>query len=822
MAPLSTSIRRALAIEPTAGSTFLDAEHVVILMQENRSFDHAFGSLRGVRGFNDPRAVTLPDGNPVWIQTDAEGHRYAPFRLNIHETKATWMGSLPHGRGDQVEARNHGRHDRWLIAKRSGNESYSSMPLTLGHYTREDIPFYYELADAFTICDQHFCSAITCTTPNRCYLWTGTVREHQRSDSPPKLDNSQIDHDSEVSWGTFPERLEDAGVPWKIYQNEIALPTGLSEEEDRWLSNFGDNPIEHFTHFNLRFAPAYRRHLAERAKTLPREIEELKKQLAGQRSGRDAAQLAVELAKRQTEHAYVQSALAKWSRENFDKLSPRERRLHDRAFTVNSGDPAYRQLEELVYDDNGAKRAMRAPKADLFHQFRQDFTSGSAPAVSWLVAPQAFSDHPDTAWFGAWYVAEALDILTQNPEVWKKTIFILTYDENDGYFDHVPPFVAPHPDRSETGLASRSVDTSLEHVELGVRRRARGPGGAATTIGLGYRVPLIIASPWTRGGCVCSQVFDHTSSLQFLERWLSQKHGREIKETNITSWRRAVCGDLTSAFQRAPTEGSARVTVPDRNTFLKGIHRAQFKEAPDNFKALTNDEVEELRRNAQSSLLMPQQEPGVRRSCPLPYELNVDGKLSPDRTAFIIQFTAGEKAFGAASAGSPFAVRALTRPGDMAIRDYAVAAGESVEDSWPLNEFEGGRYDLKIYGPNGFFRAFRGSSDDPQLDISFQYSLVAPKGEKLTGDVEVIVENHDQDGAQQIEIIDNAYKSAPERRKIDPAGRMLLTISCKPSHGWYDFSVRLANASGFEKRYAGRVETGEWGISDPALAGANS
>ena len=111
------SIRRAMAIEPQPGTTFLDAEHIVILMQENRSFDHTFGTLRGVRGFNDPRAITLPDGNPVWAQPDKKGNRFLPFRLNIKDTKSTWMGSLPHSWTNQVDARNDGRYDRWLEAK---------------------------------------------------------------------------------------------------------------------------------------------------------------------------------------------------------------------------------------------------------------------------------------------------------------------------------------------------------------------------------------------------------------------------------------------------------------------------------------------------------------------------------------------------------------------------------------------------------------------------------------------------------------------------------------------------------------------------------
>src|SRR5690242_20113628 len=172
---LPPAIQKALAIDPAPGSSFLDAEHIVLLMQENRSFDHAYGTLQGVRGFNDPRAITLPNKNLVWLQSNKEGETYAPFRLNIKDTKATWMDSLPHSWSNQVDARNDGRHDKWLDVKHSG--AYPQMPLTMGYYTREDIPFYYSLADAFTICDQHFCSSLTGTTPNRLYFWTGTIRE---------------------------------------------------------------------------------------------------------------------------------------------------------------------------------------------------------------------------------------------------------------------------------------------------------------------------------------------------------------------------------------------------------------------------------------------------------------------------------------------------------------------------------------------------------------------------------------------------------------------------------------------------------------------
>ena len=117
---LPASIQKAISINPAPGTTFEDAEHVVFLMQENRSFDHCFGSLQGVRGFNDPRFITLPDKKPVWFQTNAQGRTYAPFRLNIKDTKATWIGGLPHSWPDQVDARNDGKYDQWLIAKKFG------------------------------------------------------------------------------------------------------------------------------------------------------------------------------------------------------------------------------------------------------------------------------------------------------------------------------------------------------------------------------------------------------------------------------------------------------------------------------------------------------------------------------------------------------------------------------------------------------------------------------------------------------------------------------------------------------------------------------
>ena len=403
---LPASIRRAMAIDPVPGSTWQDAEHVVILMQENRSFDHCFGTLRGVRGFFDPRAITLPDGLPVWLQTNAAGQTYLPFPLHLTESKSTWMESLPHSWDDQTAARREGHHDRWLTAKASSHKAYAALPMTMGFYTRDDLPFYHALADAFTVCDQNFCSSFTGTTANRLYLWTGTIRSQPHPDSPACLRNSDVDYGREASWTTFPERLEALGITWRIYQNELSLPTGLSKDEDAWLANFTDNPLEWFTQYQVRFSPAHQAWQKKHAADLEASLTKLQ---AASGNSLDS----LEIMKLRTELDKTKTSLARWSPEKFAALPAREQALHQRAFTTNAGDPASHRLETLTYQDKGTQRQMKVPAGDVLDQFRKDVTTGKLPAVSWLVAPERFSDHPSSPWYGAWYLAGAFDILTK-------------------------------------------------------------------------------------------------------------------------------------------------------------------------------------------------------------------------------------------------------------------------------------------------------------------------------------------------------------------------------------------------------------------------
>jgi phospholipase C len=814
---LPSSIARALAIDPVAGSSFLDAEHVVFLMQENRSFDHTYGTLQGVRGFNDPRAISLPNKNPVWLQTNAKGETYAPFRLNMKDTRATWMSSLPHSWWDQVDARNDGKYDKWLEVKASGHKDYKQMPLTMGYYNREDIPFYYALADAFTVCDHNFCSSLTGTTPNRLYFWTGTIREKHSGEVEAKVWNSDADHDRMVSWKTFPERLEENNISWKVYQNEISIGVGFEGEEDSWLANFTDNPLEFFTQYNVRLSKEFIQNLPKEEKKLEEEIARMESAPAAasteenERKTKRIAQLKTRLEKNRQDQQH-------YTLEKYEKLSAFEKNLHDKAFSTNRKDPDYHSLTTVEYDDNGIKRQVQIPKGDILHEFREDVNNGKLPAVSWIVAPENFSDHPSSAWYGAWYISEVMDILTKDPEVWKKTIFVLTYDENDGYYDHMPPFVCPAPSKNEAGLVSKGIDTAEEYVtheRQSVKDRSR-----ESPIGLGYRVPLVIASPWSRGGYVCSQVFDHSSSLQFLEKFLSHKTGKKIEEPNIGEWRRTVCGDLVSAFRPYNGEKLDYPRPVNKKAFIETIHKAKFKNPPSNYRDLTPEEIKSIAKDPNRSALLPAQEKGTRPANALPYELYSNARVSGERNLFELDLSATNKRNAKATAGAPFTVYApgIYKGQAMQVRSYAVKTGDLLKDQWNIKDFENGIYLLRVYGPNGFFREFKGSEKDHPLEISCGYDISGTTSKTLCS-LHLKLKNAGST-AVTIEVKDNAYRMQPVTKTLRPSGNTKgedLIIDLSGSHNWYDISIRIKGNAEFLYRYAGHIETGRDSRTDPFM-----
>ena len=231
---MPANVRRALA-QPVRTGQLSDIKHVVLLMQENRSFDHYFGTMAGVRGFNDPDALRLPNGRSVFYQPDAEhpdGHML-PFHLDTRTTNAQKIPSTSHAWSVQHEAWNNGKMDHWLPAHRKADGANG--PYVMGYYTRADIPFQFALAEAFTICDASHCSVLGPTWPNRMYWMTGTIDPEGKGGGP--IINNTIPHDRYYHWTTYAERLEQAGVSWKVYQQ---------------TDNYGCNVLEYFEAFGRR------------------------------------------------------------------------------------------------------------------------------------------------------------------------------------------------------------------------------------------------------------------------------------------------------------------------------------------------------------------------------------------------------------------------------------------------------------------------------------------------------------------------------------------------------------------------------------------
>ncbi len=792
---LPPSIQKALAIEPAPGSSWKDAEHIVFLMQENRSFDHCFGTLQGVRGFNDPRAIQLPDGNPVWFQKNKNGETHVPFHLDIKNTRATWMGALPHSWTDQVDAFNSGKYDRWIDVKKMGDEKNKHIPMTMGYYSRKDIPFYYSLADAFTVCDQHFCSSMTGTTPNRLYFWSGKIREDVNSKA--RVRNEEMNSVNEANWTTYPERLEENGVSWKVYQNEISVGVGFNSEEDAWLANFTDNPLEWFSQYKVKLSKGYLDWLQKAPAVLSDKILEVEKKIETA-TGKTAESLTGQLKYWKNKKTELEKDSLIYTYDRYAGLSEKEKNLHNKAFTTNSKDPFYHELTSLKYkDEDGRVEELKVPKGDILFQFREDVINKKLPTVSWIVAPEKFSDHPTSPWYGAWYVSEVLDILTKDPETWKKTIFILTYDENDGYFDHVPPFVPSYPGKNSTGKCSDGIDTRDEFVSMESElKEFKEEDSRQGPIGLGFRVPMVVASPWTRGGWVNSEVFDHTSSLMFLEEFIKAKFDREIREENISAWRRAVCGNLVSVFRKNDGKPFDFPESINKEKFLAEIHNAHNKQLPEVI----------------SGVALPAQEAGIRNSCAVNYELEVDGKLSADRSVFEIDFLASDRLFGKNAKGASFNVYAPEHPDYC--RFYTSAAGKNVKGEWSLKDFRDGNYHLKIYGPNGFFRELRGTTNDPEISTRLEYERSGSN--KLTGNIVLILSNNS--GKEQVlEIEDLSYKKGKKTIRVKSSSEVKELVKLKDSYNWYDLSVQLAGSSTFMKRYAGRVETGSHGKTDPLM-----
>ncbi|MFE2728999.1 phosphocholine-specific phospholipase C [Kitasatospora sp. NPDC059327] len=689
---LPASVQRALAAPaPTGGLEVI--QHVVILTQENRSFDHYYGALRGVRGFNDPNALTLSTGRsvfhqPATVTTDLKNGHPDGYVLP-YQVADQYMTGTPHYWSDGHSAWNKGRYDNWVHSKGTN---------TMSGYRRENLPFHYALAEAFTICDAYHCSEMGATNPNRNFLSSGKIGfEPGTAKRATGNDASNNASHTGYTWTTYAERLHAAGISWRVYQE--------------W-DNYEDNPLEYFRTFV------------------------------------DIAAKAL---------AYTSHSKVEFFYKAVRNASPTGRA--DLLANLARGEATLTPIERSLYD----KALSREPSDTLAAAFRADVAQNRLPRVSWLVPNSRQSEHPDNGPAdGANLTAQFLDALASYPEVWNKTLFLLNYDENDGFFDHVPPPSPPATGNGSDGLST--VDVADEIV-------------SGVPIGLGARVPMIVVSPWSRGGNVCSEVFDHTSVLRFLEKWTG------VVEPNISPWRRAVCGDLTSTLDLT-------TSVPE------------FPALP---TAATSSGPQGTYRTPPTVQAVPVQESGVRPARALPYLLQVDGQVRSDR--LVISFT------NSGTAGAYFGVHANRFRTDGPWR-YTVEAGKTLSDYWQSGT-PSGAYDLIVYGPNGFVRRFAGnritatSGGNANPEAALRYL-------PADGKVRLTLTNT---GTRSCTVTVQQSNRPDAPRTYDVAVGATVTddfdLSATPR--WYDLTATANTADGFLRRFAGHMETGAPSTSDPVM-----
>jgi phospholipase C len=597
-------------------------------MQENRSFDHYFGGLRGVRGRSDPTSLRLQNGASVFQQPTQGASSRGPFHLD-GAADTPCPADLDHSWNGTHAAWNNARWDGWVATKG---------PASMGYLNRADIPLHYALADGFTVCDNYFCSVMGPTNPNRLYLWSATI-DPDGDAAGPATDNSRRG----FGWTTYPERLQAAGVSWKVYQNAH--------------DNFDDNALAWFTQF---------------------------------------------------QHA-------------------------------QAGTPLYERGMASVAAVTGSS------SSDIAAAIEADARNGTLPVVSWVVAPEQCSEHPGgSPAAGADFIARVLGALTADPQVWASTVLLINYDENDGFFDHVPPPV-PAP-----GTPDEFID--------------------GLPIGLGPRVPMFAISPWSRGGYVCSQVFDHTSVIRFLEVLTG------VVEPNISQWRRQVCGDLTSAFDFT----AAVVSVP---ALPSVVPQAGQKSA---------DAFAPVRMDMPAALM---QEPGNSPARPLPYQANA---------VFHIDSRTRCLCWSMSNSGTQSVHLAIYPNGDVeGPRQYDISAHDgTIQDRSPIPAH--GTYDVSAYGPNGFLRRAAGDVEG-LIEISL---LCVSTGAGIAQCVFRLT--NAGAGPVEVTIGANVYGNDGARTYALAAGQTLNEARdvYTVTDGWYDFSATLNGDATFLRRFAGHVETG--------------
>lgn len=324
---------------------------------------------------------------------------------------------------------------------------------------------------------------------------------------------------------------------------------------------------------------------------------------------------------------------------------------------------------------------------------------------------------------------------------------------------------------------------------------------------MGYRVPMIIASPWSKGGFVNSQIFDHTSTLMFLEDFFKHK-GKSLHCNNISSWRRAICGDLTSVFRPYNKE---KIELPDFEQYestIRNIQNAKDKPRLNNPDPATKDIKEKINRGHISA--SQDIEKGTRPACALPYDNCADYKLN-EKGEIILQFSCGD------NIGTPYSVYTQSNyNGDQGkCWDFALEKSKALNYTLWLDKFEKKQFDIVIQGPNGFFRHFYGDDQIQGLDVSMLYEKNNGLQKISTGNLYLHISNTTNSN-QTFLLEDISYEKGKKTINVLAHSTMKLKIVLAIHH-WYDLKISVPNIKDAAWHYAGHVENGKTSISDPLM-----
>ncbi|MFD3520914.1 alkaline phosphatase family protein [Streptomyces sp. NPDC058653] len=618
--------------------TMADLKHIVILMQENRSTDHYFGTFPGIRGFNDKQALRFQDGTTVFQQKDANGSVVTP-----QVDDSSWGND--HGAWGDVD---HRTWDQWV--RHNGASC-------MNHHSDAYMGFYHSVAAQYTIADQNFSSEFGPTDPNRKYLWSGTANSETGN-----TDESNYSR----SWTTVAEQLQDVGIDWRLYSDNSG--DGRQGYISTWVGDYGDNELKYFKGFDP------------------------------------------------------------------EGLGPDDPKLRPGTGLIWRGNATY--YSGMTSPNDDSEENLDA----VLKNFRDACRPGAEhplPAVSWIVAPYGWSEHPDAdARHGERYVNRVLDILQSNPDIWDHTLFILNYDENDGKFDHVLP---PWP-------------------EAGTPREYAGD----YPLGLGPRVPMLLVSPWSRGGHVASEVFDHTSTIKFLEVW-AEHLGKPFRSPNISEWRRSIAGDLTSALDFAhPRPGPATFTDP----------------------------------LAEQSVSV-----AARHMTPRPLGFHPHATLSEDHRSGTVTarmtLSGGPKGKALSFQVFPDKYRPFSNT------PFTVTARTPREYTWDTKATDG-RYAFSIYSNDGFVRSFAGQVRPagkgglPRVDVDLRKG----EGAEHEARVEVTLRN---DGKEPVRYTLTAHDYLGHTRRVTVEHGGSKVVTWPTQDGYYDLVVTVDTDTTWTQRYAGRI-----------------